>query len=968
MQQTNHNQWLRFILGIIFPAILAIAISIGSIYFVIIPAFQESFLEGKRNMLRELTSVAISIMDLYQREEEAGRLTRAEAQHRSIEEIERLRYGASNQDYFWINDMHPKLIMHPYSKELVGSDLSTFRSPDGSYVFLEVVKAVQKEDSAFVDYLWPGKYSTKQVVPKLSYVRKFAPWGWVVGTGVFLDDVAIRTREITDRLLGMVIFAVGLVSLLMMSVAYYSLRIERRRKAAEVELRQSEEKYRALVEAAAEPIMMLYGGRVIYANRSMEQLLKYRVDELEGMEFTALLAENLSNSPAQNLIEAICSTGGTDILKDEYEVKLLANGGRVVNTMLSLSQKIIGSQKVLVMSVHDLSVVKRVERQLGESREKFRQMTTSLNIGVFRVAADARFRFLELNSTVADLAGAGSDAELLSTGLIDLIDRSRSGIPLRTLLQDDGYIRDKACRMKSKDGESKTISLSMALVKDDMGKPLYYDGFMVDISEHKKREEQREHLIVELQTSLLFLNQPIRNGLRPFISCDLHATVRDAAAIMSRTGRNSLLVASESGRMIGIITDTILRQRVLAENMPAETRVYEVMSSPLNYIEDSALIFEALMRMQERGERHLVVRESSGTIISVVTNEELLDVHRYSSAFMLNEIRNADAVEDIQASRKRIPQLVKALSDSGAHARNITRIMTNVSDAVVSRLIELAIEELGKPPVRFAFMALGSDGREEQTLATDQDNAIIFADVEPESIERVTAYFRKLGAKVCTWLDQAGYRLCEFDVMAMNPRWCQPLTLWKSYFSDWISDSNPEELKSASIFFDFRCVYGDSWLSDELRKYIRLKVAQERLFSLHFGQAVLALKIPVDVFSNLSLASGSSYPDTFNIKNALAVIVGYARIYAVEQSLECTNTVRRIDAMFEKKDLTAQKHEKIVEAYNYLMQIRFKHQVRCLNSGEKSDNYIKLDELTNMEKEMLEKVLVQIADLQKDIS
>jgi PAS domain S-box-containing protein len=963
MQQTNHTQWLRFILSIILPAILAIAISIGSIYFVIIPAFQESFLEGKRNMLREVSNVAVSIMALYQREEEAGRLTRVQAQQRAIEEIERLRYGASNQDYFWINDMHPKLIMHPYSKELVGTDLSTFRSPDGNLVFIEVVKAVQDQESAFVDYLWPTKYSTEQIVPKLSYVRKFMPWGLVIGTGVFLDDVAIKTREITGRLQVIVILAVGLVSLLMLFVAFHSLRIERRRKAVEEELRQSEEKYRALVEAAAEPIMMLYSGRVIYANRSMKQLLNYRADELEGVEFAGLVAENLSHSPAEKLLETICSLESTANTEDEYEVKLLANGGRVVNTMLSLSQKILGTQKVLVMSVRDLSVVKKVERQLGESREKFRQMTTSLNIGVFRVAADARFRFLELNSTVAELAGAGSESELLSTGLIDLVDRSRSGIPLATLLQEDGYIRDKACRMKAKDGVSKTISLSMGLVKDDNGHSLYYDGFMVDISEHKKREEQRENLIVELQTSLLFLNQPIRGGLRPFISCDLHATVRDAAAIMSRAGRNNVLVTSESGRMIGIITDTILRQRILAENMPTETRVYEVMSSPLNYIEDNALIFEALMRMQERGESHLVVRESSGTIVSVVTNEELLDVHRYSSAFMLNEIQNADDVKDIQASRERIPQLVKALSDSGAHARNITRIITNVSDAIVARLIELAIEELGKPPVRFVFMGLGSEGREEQTMATDQDNAIVFADVEPESIERVTAYFRKLGTIVCTWLDQAGYRLCEDNVMAMNPRWCQPLTLWKSYYSDWISDSTSDDLKSAANFFDFRCVYGDSWFNDELRKYIRLETEKQPRFFDKLGENVLSLKIPADFSGDFGIEPGGKLQDSCNVQHALAVIVGYGRIYAVQQSLECTNTLQRIDAMFEKKALTVQNHEEIVEAYNYLMQLRFKHQVRCLNNGEKPDNNLKLDELTHMEKVMLEKVLIQINDL-----
>ena len=247
------RQWLKFIVGIILPTLLAIGTLIGSTYLFIIPIFKDTFLESKREMIRELVNVSWSIMALYEGEERAGRLTRSEAQAKAMEEIEHLRYGNEFRDYFWISDMQPKLIMHPYAKDLIGGDLSDYEGVGGKKVFMEFIQAASNSDSGYVDYIWHRKYDAAQEVPKLAYVKKFVPWDWVVGTGVFLDDIEEKTRVITTRLSRMIYLTVICISVLLFLVIARSLLIERKRRVAEEELHLSRTKYKTLVESAVEP-------------------------------------------------------------------------------------------------------------------------------------------------------------------------------------------------------------------------------------------------------------------------------------------------------------------------------------------------------------------------------------------------------------------------------------------------------------------------------------------------------------------------------------------------------------------------------------------------------------------------------------------------------------------------------------------------------------------------------------------
>ncbi len=960
------GSWLKFVLGIILPTALVIMIAVGSIYVVIIPAFKETFLDSKREMIRELVNVAWSVMVLYEQQEQAGLLTRTEAQEKAMEEIEHLRYGREGRDYFWISDMYPRLVMHPYSKELIGGDLSSFEDAGGKRLFMEIKEALSSAQSGFIGYIWNKKYEESMDVPKLSYVRKFEPWGWVVGTGVYLDDVEQKTDEITRRLTRMIHFGMVVIALLLTVTVVRSLIIERRRRSAEASLRLSRVKYKTLVEAAVDPIMMLHNGSCLYANKGMEELLGYSGAELEEMNVATLVAgegdaHEQSREIWENALHGYVTVG-------QHEIVLKRKDGHPLSTIVSLARKDLGSQKVVVLTARDIRNSRRLEEELEQSRERFRQLADRLRIGMFRTGAGGGFRFLEANDVTKELLQQQGGRPLLEANLLDFFPDSQERQELVANLQQDGLVKEKSLSLMDSQGGSRTISISMVLVRDGDGTPLYCDGLLEDISRRQQSEEERENLIVELQTSLMFLNQPVRSSLSGYISCNLNTPIRTAAAMMSEAGRSAILVTSESGAMIGIVTDLVLRERVVGGAVAIDAPVYQVMSAPLIYIDDSALIFEAVLLLQERGIKHLVVRDGGGAVASVISNEELLDVHRYSSAFVLEQIRSAASVGAIGVSLKRLPRIIKALIDSGAHAENITRVVTTISDTVLTRLLDLAIVELGEPPLPFAFVSVGSEGRGEQTLVTDQDNAIIFADVAEERLSGAHEYFQRLGTMVCTWLDQVGYRFCAGNVMAMNPSWCQPLSVWKNYFSKWIGESGPEELMEVSIFFDFRCLYGTASLTEQLRAHVFAKGMKQKAFLYQMAQNTLLFKVPIDFFGKLAVESGGEHPDTFNIKHVMAQIIVFARIYAIFHGLESTSTLHRLDSLLEKGVLGKERHAELREAYNYLMQLRLRHQLKRIDEGAEPDNHVHIDEISPMEKELLEKIFGQINQLRKQLS
>jgi len=273
----------RMSLRIILPAVVSLILFIAVTFLLFLPFLENSIMDHKRETIRELTKTALGILDTYHQRELSGELSRDEAQKRAARHIKLLRYGPESKDYFWINDMHPNIVVHPYRTDLEGQDVSDFTDPNGKKLFTAFVKEVQKNGYGYVDYMWQWKDDPGTIVPKLSYVEAFAPWDWILGTGIYLEDVREEIAAIRDKLAGISLAVLVAVALLTAFIIHQSLAAENHRDKLIKALAESEERHRTLVETTPHGVNELDAqGVIIMANDAQHAMLGYEPGELLG--------------------------------------------------------------------------------------------------------------------------------------------------------------------------------------------------------------------------------------------------------------------------------------------------------------------------------------------------------------------------------------------------------------------------------------------------------------------------------------------------------------------------------------------------------------------------------------------------------------------------------------------------------------------------------------------------------------
>lgn len=291
--------WKSFLLRVVVPTILTIILFISGIVFMIIPTIEKNSLDRKREMIRELTTSAWNILAKLENDEKQGLLTREQAQRQAIDQIRTLHYGQAVKDYFWINDMTPMMVIHPYRTDLNGKDLSDYKDPDGKHVFVEFVNIVKRQGSGFVEYKWQSYDNQNLVLPKISYVKGFAPWGWIIGTGIYIEDIKAEIALLTDRVIKISLIILLIMTFLLCSIISISYQTHRRQRTAEVALQKTQsslalaEKLASLGRLSAmvaHEINNPLSGILSYAKLST----KYLGQEVINTETIASLRENLS--------------------------------------------------------------------------------------------------------------------------------------------------------------------------------------------------------------------------------------------------------------------------------------------------------------------------------------------------------------------------------------------------------------------------------------------------------------------------------------------------------------------------------------------------------------------------------------------------------------------------------------------------------------------------------------------------
>lgn len=809
MPNSNFN---KFFISIVAPSILAIVLFVISFFVIIIPQFEKSMMDQKKEMIRELTNSAWSIMQEQNASFIQGKISLDSAQVLASHQIELMRYGIERKDYFWIIDSTPVMIMHPYRKELNGSDLSTFTDSHEKKLFVDATNIIKKSGQGFIDYYWQWKDDTSRVVPKISYVKVYEPWQWIIGTGIYLEDVREEIATLKNRLLAISSIIILIIVIALVYIVRQSLNIENKRKAAEMKLILSRQKYKALVQASTEGTLMLVEGKVIFNNLKFAQLVGNEANDFIGANFNDLFS-----------------------VKWEELSKQITDPNKTISTETDL----------IISSKQKKSIILSVSRVEHSKQQAF-----------------------------------------------------------------------------------------ILVVKD--------------ISRKVQLEKSAKKLSDELHSSLLLMNQPIKQFVQSFISCALNTPVMEAANQMSQKNQKVIFVKQQN-EVIGTVNESDLKNRVIATNISNTTPISQVMSSPVMYINEDSLLFEAVLLFKRKRVSHLLVKDSSGSISGVISNQEVLEMQRNSVTYLIQEIETSFRIDELEQIYNRVPVLVNSIIPNSDNAQSTTRIITSVADAITKRVIDLAIDNVGTPPCKFAFVAMGSEGRMEQTLKTDQDNALIFEDTENNN--NFKNYFLELAETVNNNLHKIGYQYCDGGIMAMNPIWCLPLSGWKKQFSKWSQSPDPKSVLDSSIFFDLRFIYGEQTFVDELHEHIFSEITGNTLFFYHMANGVLSYKPSIS-------------SDDIHLKKVILPIVGFMRIYALKNQLKSTNTLERLLEIEQLKIITNKQSNDLIQIYNFLMQKRLKLQAEAILQNEQPDNIVNNDDLSEIDKNTLKKAMHEIGVLQ----
>jgi CBS domain-containing protein len=480
-----------------------------------------------------------------------------------------------------------------------------------------------------------------------------------------------------------------------------------------------------------------------------------------------------------------------------------------------------------------------------------------------------------------------------------------------------------------------------------MAYPVFAEFFLKGLSERLRRS------VNQPQTISSDLALPVGQLIaRPPIFVTPETTVAVAARLMRDEKISSVLVNAQP---VGIVTDRDLRGRVLAASLGPETLVREVMSQPAQTLPYETPVYGAMLFLLEAHIHHLPITQNQ-TIVGVVTDSDLLRYHVKSPIYLLKRVSQLGRANALQGYAQEVAATVESLFHSGLEVTRIGQMIANLNDTLIKRLLVMAEADLGPPPTPYAWLVFGSEGRMEQTLLTDQDNALAYQTDAPEA----QAYFRALTERVIAGLISAGFPPCAGGYMAT--RWQYPLAAWTRLFNQWVLKPEPRALLEAAIFFDFRVVHGS--LSLDPLNAIMLKSDQHKIFLAQLARAALEFHPPLGLFQRIQATAGG-----VDLKrDGLAPIVGLARLYALAADSLARSTTERLTAAEQASVIGPEEAETLREAFGFLLRLRLREQLRALRAGEQPSNRVRLDTLSPVERRHLKEVFVAIHHSQEAVA
>jgi CBS domain-containing protein len=440
--------------------------------------------------------------------------------------------------------------------------------------------------------------------------------------------------------------------------------------------------------------------------------------------------------------------------------------------------------------------------------------------------------------------------------------------------------------------------------------------------------------------------------IRPPVLISPAATVAEAAQAMRQAWVDAVLVQDTPP---GIVTDRDFRIRVLAEELGPETPVRQVMSRPLKTLSADTPVHGALLFMLEEDIHHVPLTQK-GQVMGIVTANDILRHQAKSPLYFLRQLEQLDTTEILSRYALEVSGSVEMLFKGGLDVAQIGRVIASLNDALLRRLLREAEADLGPPPTPYAWLVFGSEGRMEQALLTDQDNALAYLEDTAETRQ----YFKSLTQRVINGLIEAGFPPCPGGYMAT--KWCYPRQEWEELFQGWVRNPNPQALLEIAIFFDFRAVHGE--LSLEPLERIIQEAGKNDIFLAHLTRAALEFRPPLSFFRRIRAEDGQ-----VDLKaGGIAPVVSMARVYALQADVRSRSTFERLEAAQEAGVLSRGGAETLIETYRFLFQLRLRDQLAAVEASQPPDNKVQLEALSPMEKRHLKDAFLAIREMQEAIS
>ena len=459
---------------------------------------------------------------------------------------------------------------------------------------------------------------------------------------------------------------------------------------------------------------------------------------------------------------------------------------------------------------------------------------------------------------------------------------------------------------------------------------------------------------------------------RELVWCDPELSVCSAAQLMRSQGVGSVLVCDTKGLPVGILTDKDLRNRVATGEVDGSVAVGNLMSAPVVCARPESNIATLQLLMIEHRIGHVCVTADGSDQTparGMVSEHDLLRLQSQHPIALAKALDRAESADELAAVRGEIDQLASGYLSGGISVAVVAQVVTMLNDKLLQRLLALVIARMesqgyGSAPCAFCWLALGSQGRSEQILRTDQDNALVYEDVPEEQAASTRKYFQEMAARTVEGLVICGFERCPAEMMASNPRWCQPLRDWKHQFSDWIFHPSPEKILLSNIFFDFRPLAGEHSLAEKLSRHIRQTIRQQSIFLSFMARDAVNNPPPLTFFRNFVLERSAEHKDQFDIKlRALLPLTDAARLLflAADPQSTPTNTPDRFRYLAETDPPNQKLYQQAAAAYQILMHFRNTAGLTNHDSGR----YFFPKELTSLERMTLKNCFQVIRDIQQ---